>query len=306
MNISEPHRQQRRRHPTTMTRYAALIATMGAIIGGLQLTTPRPAMAVSGVHRTVSLVTPANANPTKSAIAECPYGQHVIGGGASVYDGGRKLVRLTALWPVSSSNGSSKDTFFVGAEAPNLRQDFNSSVTAYAMCADVSSLTGYRIVPGSVASLNAFQTAAARCPTGTVAFGAGASVYGEGATGFASGQVGLQLNRTSGPLDISRASARTSAFGYGGRWTLNSYAICAQPRGQIHAESTLGDAGAADDTCKSGVTHGPGGGGGLTDGGPAWLQTIYPSLDAKTVHVSLTGPLYPSIGGTVAHQTCAM
>ena len=57
--------------------------------------------------------------------------------------------------------------------------------------------------------------------------------------------------------------------------------------------------------CLFGFTHGIGGGGGLSDGGPVWLDKIKPHADLQGVDVSLTGALDPSIGGMVAHQTCA-
>ena len=61
----------------------------------------------------------------------------------------------------------------------------------------------------------------------------------------------------------------------------------------------------ASDRCFIGFTHGVGGGGGLTDGGPVWLEKIQPHADLRGVDVGLTGALHPSIGGMVAHQTCA-
>src|SRR4029453_1930338 len=114
----------------------------------------------------------------------------------------------------------------------------------------------------------------------------------------------LQLNRTSGPLDISRAAGRESVIGYAGQWNLHSFAVCAQPQGQIHASDTVAAGARTTNYCSNGLyTHGAGGGGGLTDGGPVWLQEIYPHYDLRGVDVALTGPTYPSIGGVVAHQT---
>ena len=296
-------RPQRTREPRRASRGAALIATMAALVAGLLLATASPAVAISGLDR-YDGYSGYDDRPWKRAIATCPDGKHVIGGGAWVSDGGRKTVRLTTLLPYSPAGA--RDTFNVDAEAPNL-QRFNWSVTAYAMCADKTALSNYRIVPGFVESSKTFQTAAARCPDGTVAFGAGAQVTAQPPyTAPGQGQIGLQLNRTSGPLDISRAAARESVAGYAGQWRLISYAVCAEPRGTIHAEGTVNAGAEATDTCKTGFTHGPGGGGGLTDGGPAWLQRIYPRLDKRTVDVALTAPLYPSIGGMVAHQTCAL
>jgi hypothetical protein len=276
---------------------------VAALVGGAQLATASPAAAVSGLQRSDGY-SGLDTRPWKRAIATCPADKHVIGGGASVSESDEQgLVRLTSLLPY-------RDTFQVDAEAPGLRSDLRWSVYAYAICADKTALPQYTIVPGSVTSSKAFQTAAARCPTGTVAFGSGAQIMAIGGpnAAFAQGQIGLQLNRTSGPLDISRATARESAAGYPGQWSLTSYAICAQPRGTIHSEATVtpGATATGSNTCASGFTHGPGGGGGLTDGGPVWLQQIYPSLDKRTVTVAMTGPLAASVGGLVAQQTCAL
>ena len=50
---------------------------------------------------------------------------------------------------------------------------------------------------------------------------------------------------------------------------------------------------------------GPGGGGGLVDGGPSWLQDIVPQASVQSTIVRMSGPLYPSIGGMAVSQTCA-
>ena len=50
---------------------------------------------------------------------------------------------------------------------------------------------------------------------------------------------------------------------------------------------------------------GPGGGGGLTDGGPVWLHDIIPQASTQSVIVRMTGPLYPSSGGMAVHMSCA-
>ena len=72
----------------------------------------------------------------KRARADCPHGKHVVGGGALVNDGGRRLVRLTSLLP-DTTGGSVADSFYAQAEAPNLRRDFSgwSSLTRYARTA---------------------------------------------------------------------------------------------------------------------------------------------------------------------------
>ncbi len=287
------------------------LAAIAAIVGAIQLAAPEPAAAVAGLQRTFSHSQLTGPEPVKQATAECPNGKHVIGGGAVVHDGGRKLVRLTWLipWTPPTPGDPRKDGYYVTAEAPNLSSNYNWYVTAFAVCADKGdTLSGYTIKQDWTdvsSSGGPFAQTSARCRSGTVAYGTGAAIFTSGADPSGQGQIGLQLTRTSGPLDISRATARESASGYGAAWQLVSYAVCAERRGQIHAEGTIAPAATATDACDSGRTHGPGGGGGLTDGGPVWLQEIYPFPTLNAVRVDLTGPLYPSIGGMVAHQTCA-
>jgi hypothetical protein len=117
------------------------------------------------------------------------------------------------------------------------------------------------IVPGVTEGSARFETALAGCPSGTVAYGTGAAVP-------SIGRIGLQMTRTSGPLDISRATARADN-NYSGSWTLTSYAICARPAGGLHAEREIAPGDALIHRCSNltQVVAGPGGGDGLTDGG---------------------------------------
>ena len=100
-------------------------------------------------------------------------------------------------------------------------------------------------------------------------------------------------------------------------WSVTAYAICAARSIShfpgppytvdpgLHAHGSIADGTYASDRCPAGFrTHGMGGGG-ITDGGPSWPREISPHYDLKGVAVRMTGPLVPSIGGMVAHQTCA-
>jgi hypothetical protein len=71
-------------------------------------------------------------------------------------------------------------------------------------------------------------------------------------------------------------------------------------------EPALEDPEPATTTCPGGYrTHGIGGGGGITDSGPSWLNRLYPHADLRGVTTTMTGPLHPSIGAMVTHQICA-
>ena len=279
-----------------ISRMPGLVA-LAAI--GLVLATAGPAMAV-GDPQLVTASTFLGTDPTPTVAANCPPDTRVVGGGGRVFDGEQKLGRLTALDPSFTS-------FRASAESPDERNIGNWRVFAYAICADREALEDYQIVPETRFDNKVFKDTAAVCPSGTVAYGAGARVTIPG-TGGADGRIGLQLNRTSGPLDISRATGRVDTrLDPVGNWTLTSEAICAKRAGGIHVEgdSSFGDS--VTESCPTGTVHGAGGGGGLTDGGLSWLYSIQPftSSNLKSVNARMTSPLNPSIGGMITHFTCA-
>jgi hypothetical protein len=110
------------------------------------------------------------------------------------------------------------------------------------------------------------------------------------------------MTRTSGPLDISRATGRGDNA-YSGSWTLTSYAICALPAGGIHSEATIAPGVFATHHCTPGDSvAGPGGGGGLVDGGPVYLKVLYPFSNFD-VEVQMTGFLPDR--KVLASPTCA-
>lgn len=281
----------------TASRTVAALATLVVVVVGAQLAGPEPAAAIPGLERKGHWV--LSDEPFKRVRAQCPAGKDVIGGGAWADDGGRKKVRLTSMQPLHDYGGET-DFFEAVAEAPHLFSGYDWHLGAFAICANP--LPGYKVVHGQFTerSSKTFQTAVAGCPSGTVAYSAGATIL------WAEGRVGLQLSRTSGPLDITRAAAREDTVPFAGEWQLASSAVCAAPRNGIHAEGEIAQGSEASSTCDgTSLVHGAGGGGGLTDGGPVWLQKVYPRHGLKAVDVALTGPLNPSIGGMVAHHTCA-
>jgi hypothetical protein len=234
----------------------------------------------------------------KSAQAVCPPGKLVVGGGGAVWEQGPTSARLTGLVPAGNNFLAIAETQF-HAGGPDWRVD------AYAVCADREALGAdrgkYQIardVTGDDPSempTKTFKTAKATCPAGTVAYGSGALVP-------SNGRIGLQMNRTSGPLDISRATGRADNA-YTGSWTLASYAICAPPVGGIHSEGELDPGSFATHHCTGGDSvAGPGGGGGLVDGGPVWLKILHPFSNSD-VEVQMTG-LFPD-HQVLASPTCA-
>jgi hypothetical protein len=116
------------------------------------------------------------------------------------------------------------------------------------------------------------------------------------------GSVGLTMIRPDDALTIGRASARVAPLGYGGSWSVDSYAICAFPPPNLRNSGVIGDGPEVVWNCPAGTTPlGAGGGGGLVDLGPFYLVGLAPT--AKGVWVRMTGA--SDRWGTLAQDTCS-
>jgi hypothetical protein len=285
--------------------WAGVAGAVLSVAGGVQLSSPSAASAVSGVHVEAGDGTANDSSPNKRDAAVCPPGEKVVGGGAWVDDFDVRQVRLTQLQPVRSGG---RESFVAAAQEPNTGLSTPWNLRAYAVCAPSASVPGHQIVASAPASTSgAFVATAAGCPQGKKVIGTGATIATSQGAGLAGGQVGLQLNRSSGPLDISRATAREDADGFASSWTLTSYAICVTPVAGQHADSVVESDKVVGANCTSvngqpTMVHGVGGGAGTTDSGLTWLQVVYPFSDLKGILVAMTGD---SNVGAVATAVCA-
>jgi hypothetical protein len=246
----------------------------------------------------------------------------VVGGGADVDDGGRGTVRLTSLMPLYIKLIENHvGRYYAEAESPGHDRSFPWSLHVYAICVDDFAVVDYSVHDAFIhnGTSKKFDHVEAVCPSGTVAWGAGASVWGLGADGgaIATGELGLQLVRTDHPLTIARATARESSAGFEGPWRLLSRVVCAKrktwtwrpaPFGPLledrglQADWALSQSPATGNRCPDGYyTHGTGGGAGTTDGGPVFLHAVRPHADLRGVTAVMT----TSITGVGAYQTCA-
>ncbi len=287
---------------------ARLVSTLTALaaLAGLQAAAPERASAIAGLERVPS-TTPRDSVAIKTLPIPCPSGKLAIGGGAEIDDGFRDKVHLTQFM-------AARNHFIVSAEREFLFADFDWKLEGYAICADQRVLEG----PGHVvsypsttvesSSLTGFRAAASpRCPSGTVAYSAGAAVGSPTANGL----IGLQMVRTDAPMTIGRGTARLipGAAGLGGPWKLTVQAVCAKPIGGPHVDAEgarTDDPRIADTSCgASFFVHGAMGGSsgpGITDAGFTWLKMLFPSSSLKTTIVQMTGS---HAGGPVAWATCA-
>jgi hypothetical protein len=155
--------------------------------------------------------------------------------------------------------------------------------------------------PPAPATSQTFQHAEAVCPTGKRAISAGGNIVRAGAQ---SGAVALQLVRTSGPRDISRATAREAAGGNTGSWFVTSYVMCGPTAlvGTTAPAGTLVNSAGAGVTCPAGtLVHGAGGGGSITDSGPSFLDLVEPLPGYRSEYTSMTST---PIGGMVTQAVC--
>ena len=287
---------------------AAIFAVVALIQLGLQLTTATPAAAKLGLAKATAVSATDSVSP-KIVTARCTGGRIAVGGGAAAVPGtfaGLDRLMLTALAPFHDSSGGGF-TAMAFERQPGLADSW--SLYAYALCAD----PGYdpEIVSTTTNPSSArFQaTAAGPCPDGKRVLGTGSQVS------YTGGAVGLQLNRSDGPMTISRSTAREDSAGYAGSWSLTSYAVCARPAGQVTpAPGTLVSGTTVGDfTCpltpvpRHGYVPtyvtGVNGGGPLTDtAGATFLRVLHPEDTLRGVEVAMTSP---PAGGMVVGAICS-
>ncbi|MFC7545688.1 hypothetical protein [Plantactinospora sp. GCM10030261] len=270
-------------------RVAAGLALGLVMIAGTQLGGAPQASALPSWQR-VSATSLTDSEPVKTAIAACPAGKVVVGGGGWVFAlaaADDAKVMVTGLEPVHSGN---LDSYVAsGAEvAPGMTGTW--WVEAYAICA--AAPAGYEVVSGSTApSSSTVQETAAGCGGTKRAIGTGARINNPG------GQVSLQLARPSGPRDIARVTAKEDANGYAATWNVTAYAICANPisgfsvQGAPSTQTGSANAKSASVQCPVGtrlhsVAAATSGGTSLTDtpAGVA-IQQVFPSSDQRTASV---------------------
>jgi hypothetical protein len=191
-------------------RLAIGLILVGLAAGGVAVATP--ASAVPGL----TLVTAASAFDTasgKEALAQCPSGTRVLGGGGFIQNGDRQ-VHLTRLQALGSS-----DRFAAGAQE-NGAYGANWRVHAYAICARPPAGLEY-VSFQSERNSNPFKQARARCSPGKRVISAGARIHG--------GDGNVVLLRFTPGQDIVEAEAVEDEDGYGGSWILWAHGVCADP-----------------------------------------------------------------------------
>jgi hypothetical protein len=279
------------------------VATTLVVVAGLQTAAASPAVALPALQVVIADYEYGyNQDNPKWVEANCPPGKLVVGGGGQIQ--GRQDWRffLTGLEP-KSAEGLKPSRFVASAVAatssdPN-RPKEKWSMQAVALCVDAAAIQPYQIVSHlSLPTSGVFMSDTARCPAGTVAYSAGGSAPDPW------GGFGLQMVRTSGPLDIGRATVRAASSSVSQAWRMTTHVVCGPRKDGIAAYGNITDGSSSGLQCPAGQQiHGAGGGLGLSDGGFNWLRNLFPARNglAMTVQMAVT-----SLGlQTVAHATCA-
>lgn len=196
-----------------------LILTITGLLAavGLNVVAAGPAAAIPGLGN-VSVASVIDSSVFKSAVAMCPAGQRVIGGGARLTIATAE-VSITHIAPNATANGYEARAY----------EDFdgfagNWGLIVTAICANAP--FGYTIVtaaspPGSPAT----AAVTATCPAGTQVLGTGGSVFpGRGVVLL----TGIIPSPGVGPTSVTVTGAEI-AGGFGGTWNVQSWGICAAP-----------------------------------------------------------------------------
>jgi hypothetical protein len=284
---------------TTVRRWVAA-AAVAVVVAGLQVVTAQPAAALPPLTLKTGESGAIGPGGVKSAEALCAANQVVVGGGGEVIGNPQLTTVITALEP-RAIEGATPPRFVVRARAlafPDSQESWG--LKAYALCAPAASMQPYLIVRSTSSPSEArFRAGTATCTGGRVAYSAGATTSN-------TSRFGLQMVRTSGPLDIARATARAFAA-VQNPWTLTTIAVCGPRKDGIAAYGRIAGGPITSLQCPEGTQqiHGAGGGLGLSDGGTNWIRELRPanvqSPGSMTVRMSLLNPDYQ----VVAHATCA-
>jgi hypothetical protein len=294
--------------------WRAAVAVFAALLGValVPAVAPGDAQAIPGVERE-SEESDKNFLPFKTVTSYCPSDKRVVGGGGAIVDGGQDIARFTALRPVIGPGGPEGRGFTASAQTVFNGQYAEWSLVVYAVCADKDALGDdydVAVEDFEVSGPARFVAGSATCPSGTKAYGAGGGISYPHSD--RQGRIGLQMIRTSGPMDIGRATARENTpLDTPNPWSLRVYAMCAPARDGLNVQGAGNPGGEQVSSECDGLVqtyvHGAGGGAsgpGITDAGPSWLKVIQPSWDLKSVAAVMAGSQLP-LGGVITSQTCA-
>lgn len=264
------------------------------LIGSVVLVAASPVHAIPGLV-SVSAISAIDSSTTKTATATCPSGTTVVGGGGYAYAlGGQPFI--TGLRPIVSIFGTGYQT-----TATEDASGFagNWYAYTYALCAPAPPGLSYQWTVSPTNSQSA-RTATTTCPAGTHVLSTGAAIGGGGA------HVALRSVLPSANLAQLTAQAHEGENGYGGSWSLTSWAICADVPGleRVIAYPTSYPTSATAVCPAPKRVHGAGG---SVNGAAAEvrLRGVYPSMNSAFAVGGEDGSGYPGTWYPTAVAICA-
>jgi hypothetical protein len=220
----------------------ALALTAGLLVA-FQVVAAAPASAALPGAVARSAQSAFDSAPAKTIEATCPPGTRVTGGSGRV-TGITDHVVLTRMQPRHTNNPAVPDSYIVTAIEDETAPAGQWAVTAFALCADP--LPGQTIVISrSPTDSGNSEREIVDCPTGRRAIGSGVRVNG------GAGQVHI-TEMTMGGFANGRtstfATARENHDGFGGDWSLDAFAVCANidPDRHVYLSSFAPGADSAD------------------------------------------------------------
>lgn len=191
---------------------------LGAVAAGTA--TPATPAAAGSEPLLVAASSDYDSVKQKEALAQCPRGTRVLGGGGYVHNGGRQ-VHLTRLQALGSSNRFAAGATEFGGFTANWR------VSAYAICGPAPSGLEY-VSRSTKRDSTSPKSAFASCSSGKKAVSMGARVYG-GNGDVAITDIGIHNNNPNGAINVATVAGAEEHENITAEWTLWSFAVCADP-----------------------------------------------------------------------------
>jgi hypothetical protein len=282
------------------TAPAAAVLVMTVVAGVVGPAAPASAVVqnarVAGLVRVFD-ASADNSTDVKRAIATCPVGKQILGGGGWITGADEAVSRrvvLTGLIPYRTGNG--RYAYAVSASETYAGTSGAWHVNAYASCSDP--VTGHHIVAASTSrSSGEVKRATAVCPTGQRVVGTGAAINfsiwpgPDGRPVEMARGIGLQVLRADALGGLTRAQAREAQGGYPYSWWLDAYAVCTDPPYKYQIRTGGSDATGSEN--EKGVNSGA---------CEKYIEYIRPGLPVSRERLSLNigGALDDSTPGAVA------
>jgi hypothetical protein len=221
--------------------------------------------------------------PSKTITASCPPGTRVTGGTGRV-TGFTDHVVLTRMQPMHTNNPDTPDGYTVTAIEDETEPGGQWAVTAYALCAATTPGHAVQIVSDrSDSGSPQNEREVVDCPPGKVVLGSGVRING------GAGQVHVTEMTMGGSANGRHrafVTAQENHDGFGGQWSLDAYAVCANIPLDDYVVLTgfAPGPGSADEkvatvTCPAGMTV-TGGGAQISEGfsGRVVMERIIPEF----------------------------